>query len=166
MKQRCRSGPTSWKVRPQQAHKSRWQSVYRQRGKVGDRERRTQGDRHQKQNSTWGAQIQTECVEAGKLIRYMADPTHTPCLFISFFPCPIMQSREEAGMTSRRLCFCLDLWIEFLQASTIKYGIEIAPLFLLRHRGQSTQLAPLCSLFSSERITSCAFSITHSPTLN
>lgn len=93
----------------------------------------------------------------------MADPTHAHPVSSSLFsPCPIMQSREEAGMTSRRLCFCLDLWIEFLQASTIKYGIEIAPLFLMRHRGQSTWLAPLCSLFSSERITSCAFSI-HPP---
>lgn len=132
--------------------------------RMGERrsERDTQGDRHQKQNTAHGgSQIQTECVEVVKLIRYMAGPPHihTHSLFISFFPCPIMQSQEEAGMTSRRLCFCLDLWIEFLQASTIKYGIEIAPLFLLRHRGQSTRLAPLCSLFSSERITSCAFSV-------
>lgn len=53
MKQRSRSGPTSWKVRPQHAHKSRWQSVYRQRGEKGG-ERDTLGDRHQKQNTARG----------------------------------------------------------------------------------------------------------------
>lgn len=67
--------------------------------------------------------------------------------FFSFFPSrcvaplsvssssPLCCPYRKPQLTSRRLCFCLDLWIEFFRAPAIKYGIEIAPLFLLRQGG-------------------------------
>lgn len=63
------------------------------------------------------------------------------CLSLSVAPLSVSSSSplccpyRMPQLTSRRLCFCLDLWIEFFRGPTIKYGIEIAPLFLLRLGG-------------------------------
>lgn len=65
--------------------------------------------------------IQTKHVEVVKLIsRYRR---RLSC------SCPLCK-RAGSRPDLPRLCFCLDLWIEFQTA--INYGIEIAPLFLPR----------------------------------
>lgn len=119
--------------------------------------------------------VNTVRVEAVKLIRkkkkgFTRTHADTHTSFSALHLCvssssPLCCPYRKPPLTSRRLCFCLDLRIEFFRgAPAIKYGIEIAPLFLLRQgvgvggRGGGDKLppsiTPLCSLFSSERITS------------
>lgn len=74
-----------------------------------------------------------------KLIRKEVSHQHTRLFlfFVSLFvsissSSPLCYPDRKPLLTSRWLCFCLDLRIEFFGGPTIKYGIEIAPLFLLR----------------------------------
>lgn len=106
-------------------------------------------------------------VGTAKLIQKWVSHKHTRSVFLFHLPLSLSSSSplccpyRKSQLTSLRLCFCLDLWIEFFRRLAIKYGIEIAPLFLLRQRrgvwggGSKPPPAttPLCSLFSSERIT-------------
>lgn len=103
--------------------------------------------------------VNTVRVEAVKLIRkkkkgFTRTHADTHTSFSALHLCvssssPLCCPYRKPPLTSRRLCFCLDLRIEFFRgAPAIKYGIEIAPLFLLRQgvgvggRGGGTNYLP------------------------
>lgn len=79
-------------------------------------------------------------VGTAKLIQKWVSHKHTRSVFLFHLPLSLSSSSplccpyRKSQLTSPRLCFCLDLWIEFFRRLAIKYGIEIAPLFLLRQR--------------------------------
>lgn len=114
----------------------------------------------------------TACGEAVKLIRKKVSRKHTRLsLSLSVAPLSVFSSSplrcpdRKPPLTSRRLCFCLDLRIEFFRGPRHQIWNRNCCLISLE-AGQGVEganylpsITPLCSLFSSERITS----FTHLP---
>lgn len=109
----------------------------------------------------------TACGEAVKLIRKKRYHVNTRVsLSLSVAPLSVVSSSplrcpdRKPPLTSRRLCFCLDLRIEFFRGPRHQIWNRNCCLISLE-AGQGVEganylpsITPLCSLFSSERITS------------
>lgn len=73
---------------------------------------------------------------------------------------PLCCPDRKPSLTSRRLCFCLDLRIEFFRGPRHQiWNRNCCLISLEAGRGMDggklpSSITPLCSLFSSERITS------------